>query len=72
MRDWAIWYRNLFIVWLVLGLPSLVIGYGMSGGQFELPNDLAGALQFSLALAFYAAPAFLWPVRKHGKASGFD
>ena len=61
MRDWAIWYRNLFIAWLVLGLPSIVIGYGISGGGLPIPPDQLGAfVPWLIAVLFVLSPAILW------------
>ena len=72
MRTWAIWYRNLFFAWLVIGLPSLVVGYGFSGGRFMLPsNDALGLALWVLMGLFIVSPLLLWRWRKHGRVQGF-
>ena len=75
MRDWAIWYRNLVVAWVVIGLPSVVIGYGMGGGDLEIPNaddGLASVLTWVLAVTLLASPFLLWPFRSTGRKEGFD
>jgi hypothetical protein len=72
MRSWAIWYRNLFVAWLVIGLPSLVIGYGFSGGDFELPRgDFVSGVVWLLAVLFILSPILLWRWRRDGRKEGF-
>lgn len=73
MRDWAIWYRKLFIAWLVLGLPSLVIGYGMSGGHLSIPppDELSAFLPWLFVSLFILSPAILWRWRHEGRKEGF-
>ena len=66
MRGWSPWYRNLVVAWLLLGVPSMVIGYGMAGGDFELPDpaDVIGLTLWLLIVGFYLSPFLLWPVRR--------
>ena len=67
MREWTDWYRNLIIAWVVIGLPSVVIGYGMAGGVFEIPGreaDLLSTLVWLLCVMFLLSPVLLWPLRK--------
>ena len=72
MHSWAIWYRNLFFAWLLIGLPSLVIGYGFSGGEFGLPNgDLLSTATWMLAVLFILSPLLLWRWRGDGRKAGF-
>jgi hypothetical protein len=32
------WYKVLVLIWLITGLPVLILGYGFSGRQFSLPD----------------------------------
>jgi len=32
------WYKLVLVLWLVLGLPPLVIGFGMAGASFSTPD----------------------------------
>jgi hypothetical protein len=72
MGSWAIWYRNLFIAWIVIGLPGLVIGYGFSGGDIEVPTgDVLSVVAWAACVLFLLAPILLWPWRKDGRSPGF-
>jgi hypothetical protein len=75
MRNWAAWYRYLVVVWFVIGVPSLVIGYGFSGGDLEIPTPAtAGVVSFFIWLAcvaFLLSPVLLWPARRCGRQTGF-
>jgi hypothetical protein len=66
MRSWSEWYRILFLVWLVLCPASIVIGYGFSGGDLEVPTDPVGLTLWFLCVAFYISPIVLWPIRRRG------
>jgi hypothetical protein len=56
----------LFWVWVLFGLPALVIGYGMSGGDFELPDGLVETVVWLPVAFFVISPVILWPWRKSG------
>jgi hypothetical protein len=72
MRSWAVWYRNLFLAWVVIALPGVVIGYGMSGGDFELPSgDIVSVAMWVSALLFLLSPLLLWRWRDEGRKAGF-
>jgi hypothetical protein len=72
MRDWAVWYRKLFTAWLAIGLPSLVIGYGFSGGDFALPDgELLSTAVWLLCVLFILSPIALWRWRRDGRKPGF-
>jgi hypothetical protein len=43
--DFANWCRYLFVAWLIIGLPSMVVGYGFGGG--ELVGGFEDALSHS-------------------------
>jgi len=32
------WYKRVCLIWIVAGLPVLMLGYGFAGGHFELPD----------------------------------
>ena len=65
MRAWAGWYKMLLVLWVIIGLPGLVVAYGMSGGEIGLPSgSLLDIIPWSAALLFIFSPALLWPWRK--------
>ena len=64
MRGWAGWYKVLIAVWLILALPGAVIGYGMSGGDIEVPTDVLGLILWLPLALFTVSPVVLWPWRK--------
>jgi len=66
MRSWAKWYRILLLSWLVIGLPGLVVGYGFSGGDLEVPIDPLGLVLWLLCVVFLISPIVLWPMRRQG------
>ena len=71
MRSWAIWYRTLLVVWGLFGLPSLVIGYGFSGGDLKVPtSDFVSFAAWLLLFLFIVSPVILWPWRTVGANEG--
>jgi hypothetical protein len=68
MGSWAIWYRNLFLAWVVIGLPSLDMGYGFSGGDLEVPtDDVLSFISWAAVVFFLLSPILLWRWRKEGR-----
>jgi hypothetical protein len=64
MKSWAPWYQILMVFWVIFALPGALMGYGFSGGDFELPHGIAGwALWLPLVL-FLVSPVLFWPWRK--------
>jgi hypothetical protein len=73
MSAWAIWYRNLVIAWLIIGLPGAILGALYSGGDFELPgSDIIGWFVWLATVFFMLSPFVLWPWRSIGRKEGFD
>jgi hypothetical protein len=72
MRSWATWYRNLFVAWVILGLPSVVIGYGMGGGDLALRGgDFLSVTVWIVVAFFLLSPVLLWRWREDGRKQGF-
>ena len=59
------WYKILLVAWLCLGLPGLVIGYGMSGGTISAPDPrfttAVGFLIWAIVWAFLVSPLLAAP-----------
>lgn len=36
------WYKMVLLIWLVIGLPGLVLAYGFSGGRIASWFDVKG------------------------------
>jgi len=71
MRSWATWYRNLFVAWAILGLPSIVIGYGMGGGDLTLPGgDFLSVTVWVVVSFFLLSPVLLWRWREDSRKQG--
>jgi hypothetical protein len=72
MRSWATWYRNLFVAWVILGLPSIVIGYGMGGCDLALRGgDFLSVTVWIVVAFFLLSPVLLWRWREDGRKQGF-
>jgi hypothetical protein len=75
------WYRGIILVWLALGLPSILLGIGFAGGNpfhdlnFKQFSGLGLVLWFSFA-TLLLAPLWLAPFgikkRKHADVKGND
>lgn len=39
-KSWEItdWYKGILATWVAVGIPSIVIGLGFSGGRIEPPD----------------------------------
>jgi len=63
------WYKGVLITWAVLGLPSLFLAYGFSGGSVSAPNfsqaDLFDIVIWLIAWTLIFAPIFLAPFGVH-------
>jgi hypothetical protein len=69
VRSWAEWYKILVGFWIILGLPGAVIGYGMSGGDIEVPTDPVAFMVWLPCAFFIVSPFVLWPWRKFERRS---
>lgn len=38
----ASWYKIVLLVWLIIGLPGLILAYGFSGGRIDTWFDIKG------------------------------
>jgi hypothetical protein len=68
------WYKTVLLVWLCMGVPSLVLAYGFSGGDIKSWFDLEGIYESDLVvllivLAFLICPLWLAPFGIHRKTN---
>ena len=60
------WYRNIFIFWLLLGLPSLLLAIGFAGGNpfddFDFrQSSTLGIILWLICVGIMLAPVWLAP-----------
>ena len=61
----ALWYKVLLLVWVVFGIPVLVLAYGFGGGRFELPDPeythFVDMLGWGIGMALVLSPVLSAP-----------
>jgi hypothetical protein len=61
------WYKKLLIIWLCIGLPSIIIGIGFTGGSLSYASfDMRGhplweEIDVLAIMAFMLSPLILLP-----------
>jgi hypothetical protein len=58
------WYKTLLMIWVGLGLPGMVLGFGFAGGRIEAPPAQESIDEFLIFVAiwlFFLSPVIAAP-----------